>query len=88
MARSVSINGRTYAWPKQPVVVVCIDGSEPDYTELAIKAGALPWLAKALTQGSQLYRRMRGAELHQSQQPLHRHRRAAGGARHLRQLFL
>lgn len=52
MARSVSINGRTYAWPKQPVVVVCIDGSEPDYTDLAIKAGAMPWLAKALTQGS------------------------------------
>jgi phosphonoacetate hydrolase len=52
MTRTVSINGRTYAWPKQPVVVVCIDGSEPDYTELAIKAGAMPWLAKALTQGS------------------------------------
>ena len=33
-------------------------------------------------------RRLRGAELHQSQQPLDRHRRAARGARHLRQLLL
>ena len=52
MTRTVTINGRTYHWPKQPVVVVCIDGSEPDYTELAIKAGAMPWLARAVTQGS------------------------------------
>ncbi len=52
MTRSVTVNGRTYAWPKQPVVVICIDGSEPDYTELAIKTGAMPWLAKALQQGS------------------------------------
>ena len=35
------INGRNYAWPKNPVVVVCIDGSEPAYIEEAIKAGFL-----------------------------------------------
>ncbi|MCH8038588.1 MAG: phosphonoacetate hydrolase, partial [Proteobacteria bacterium] len=27
----VEVNGRSYAWPDAPVVVVCIDGSEPDY---------------------------------------------------------
>ncbi|HTZ80647.1 MAG TPA: phosphonoacetate hydrolase, partial [Stellaceae bacterium] len=54
MSRTVTINGRTYHWPKQPVVVVCVDGSEPAYTEEAIKAGEMPWLAKTVQQGSSL----------------------------------
>jgi phosphonoacetate hydrolase len=49
---SVTVNGRRYAWPKEPVVVVCIDGSEPDYTARAMAAGAMPWLAAALPQGT------------------------------------
>lgn len=53
MQTTVTVNGRSYAWPKQPVVVVCVDGSEPDYTEKAIGAGIMPWLAKALARGSQ-----------------------------------
>ncbi|MBI1986390.1 MAG: phosphonoacetate hydrolase [Rhodospirillales bacterium] len=36
---SVTVNGRTYAWPSRPVVVVCIDGSEPAYIEKAVAAG-------------------------------------------------
>ena len=35
----ISVNGRDYAWPKQAVVVVCIDGSEPAYIEQAIADG-------------------------------------------------
>src|SRR5229473_5097152 len=53
MKKPLSVNGRSYAWPKQPVVVVCVDGSEPDYTERAMAAGAMPWLAAALTRGSE-----------------------------------
>jgi len=53
MARSVTVNGRTYAWPKAPAVVVCVDGSEPDYTARAIEAGVMPWLEKALERGSE-----------------------------------
>ena len=53
MTRSVTVNGRTYAWPKAPAVVVCVDGSEPDYTERAMAAGAMPWLQKTLARGSQ-----------------------------------
>ena len=45
---AVTVNGREYAWPKQPVVVVCIDGSEPDYITEAIKAGAMPWMAQLI----------------------------------------
>lgn len=51
---SVSVNGRDYAWPKQTVVVVCIDGSEPAYIEQAIKDGVMPYMEKALAAGTDL----------------------------------
>jgi phosphonoacetate hydrolase len=40
----ITVNGRSYRWPKQPVVVVCIDGCEPDYVNQAIEAGVAPFL--------------------------------------------
>ncbi|GAA3470569.1 phosphonoacetate hydrolase [Nonomuraea roseola] len=43
-----SVNGRTYAKPVSPVVVICIDGSEPDYHVEAMAAGRMPWLSKVL----------------------------------------
>jgi len=52
---SVSVNGRDYQWPAKPVVVVCIDGSEPDYIEQAIAGGVMPWMQKVVSsQGSDL----------------------------------
>ncbi len=45
-SRPVSVNGRTYASPRQTVVVVCVDGCEPDYINQAIAAGRTPWLAR------------------------------------------
>ena len=30
MRKPLTVNGRSYAWPNQPVVVICVDGSEPD----------------------------------------------------------
>ena len=51
-ARSVFVNGRSYAWPERPVVAICIDGSEPAYTDAAIAAGAMPWLAAARGTGT------------------------------------
>lgn len=51
---TISVNGRTYAWPKHPLVVVCIDGSEPDYIEQAIAGGHMPYLENALKTGSDL----------------------------------
>ncbi len=51
----VSVNGRDYRWPDKPRVVVCIDGSEPDYIERAIAAGVMPWMRKVVEQqGSDL----------------------------------
>ena len=40
--KSVEVNGRTYRWPQQPLVVVCVDGCEPDYVNQAIGAGSAP----------------------------------------------
>ena len=56
----VEVNGRHYAWPSAPVVVVCIDGSEPGYggsdnggyIERAVAAGAMPYLAEVLKHGT------------------------------------
>lgn len=48
---SFSVNGRTYTTPDQPVVVICIDGSEPDYHREALRAGRMPWLADVLARG-------------------------------------
>jgi phosphonoacetate hydrolase len=40
----VTVNGRDYKWPQRPIVVVCVDGCEPDYISQAIEAGAAPFL--------------------------------------------
>ncbi|MDP1837816.1 MAG: alkaline phosphatase family protein, partial [Reyranella sp.] len=50
----ITVNGRTYRLPRQPVVVVCIDGSEPGYIEGAVEAGRAPWFAKVFEQGTSL----------------------------------
>jgi len=49
---SVSLHGRTYRPPAGPVVIVCVDGCEPDYVNLAIGAGAAPWFASLATRGT------------------------------------
>ena len=50
----ISVNGRVYRLPKQPTVVVCIDGSEPGYIEETVKAGRAPWFARVLKEGTNL----------------------------------
>jgi phosphonoacetate hydrolase len=50
--KALNVNGRTYAWPKHPTVIVCIDGSEPAYMDDAIAAGVMPWLKEARKNGS------------------------------------
>jgi phosphonoacetate hydrolase len=48
----LSVNGRSYRRPSRPVVVVCVDGSEPAYIPEAVRAGVAPFLGKVLSQGS------------------------------------
>jgi phosphonoacetate hydrolase len=48
----VQVNGRTYRWPQRPLVVVCVDGCEPDYINQAITAGSAPWMASLAGRGT------------------------------------
>ncbi len=47
----LDVNGRHYALPKHPTVVVCVDGCEPDYLAQAVAGGHTPWLARTLADG-------------------------------------
>jgi phosphonoacetate hydrolase len=59
-AKMVEVNGREYAWPENPLVVICIDGCEPDYLESdgggyierAMAAGAMPFVSRMLNTGT------------------------------------
>ncbi len=48
---AVELNGITYRWPRRPVVVVCIDGGDPAYTEHGLKDGILPNIARFMADG-------------------------------------
>ncbi|MCY4589167.1 MAG: phosphonoacetate hydrolase [Alphaproteobacteria bacterium] len=50
----VTVNGRSYTWPARPLVVVCIDGSAPDYVSRAIDAGCMPFVRDMLARGADL----------------------------------
>lgn len=51
---SLEINGRRYRWPDAPRVIVCIDGSEPDYIERAVADGVMPFMRGMLERGADL----------------------------------
>jgi phosphonoacetate hydrolase len=56
-APTLSVNGRSYRLPETgaaPVVVVCVDGCEPDYIAQAVASGRAPWLKRTLAQGTAL----------------------------------
>ena len=48
------VNRRHYRLPRQPTVVVCVDGCEPEYIAQAVAAGVAPWLARVLAEGTAL----------------------------------
>lgn len=48
----VVANDRSYRRPTKPVVVICIDGSEPGYIERAIEAGLCPNLDRIMKAGT------------------------------------
>ena len=50
----IDVSGRRYRLPSSPQVVVCIDGSEPDYTARAIEHGAAPFFARLMREGTPL----------------------------------
>ncbi len=50
----LTVNGRRYAAPRQPTVVICVDGCEPDYIAQAVAAGQMPTMKRWLREGTAL----------------------------------
>ena len=50
----VVVNGRSYARSDEPLVVLCVDGSEPAYHQEAIAAGAAPFFEKLVSSSTSL----------------------------------
>lgn len=50
----IAVNGRSYAAPRQPTVVVCVDGCEPDYIAQAVASGCMPTVKRWLAHGTAL----------------------------------
>lgn len=48
---SITINGRDYRWPAEPVVVVCVDGCQPEYLTQAIAQGRMPFISRLTSAG-------------------------------------
>ncbi len=46
MTEAVVVNGRTYAVPHRPVVVICFDGCDPAYVDRGLKDGVFPNLGR------------------------------------------
>jgi phosphonoacetate hydrolase len=49
--KTIQLNGVTYRWPRQPVVVVCIDGGDPAYIEQGLRDGIIPNIARFMREG-------------------------------------
>ena len=49
----ITVNGRIFNWPKRTLVVICLDGSEPSYTDEARKRGLMPNLEKLIAKGGE-----------------------------------
>ena len=56
----ITVNGRSYRLARQPTVVVCVDGCEPDYIAQAVGHGQMPWLNKVLGTGTALQKKEAG----------------------------
>jgi phosphonoacetate hydrolase len=54
MPQPITVNGRTYRWTDRPLVVVCVDGCEPDYITQAMEAGVAPYLRAMCDRGASL----------------------------------
>ncbi len=48
--KTIKLNGRSYKFPKHPLVVICVDGCQQEYIHAAISAGVAPFL-QGLMQG-------------------------------------
>lgn len=50
--KTLEVNGRSYRWMGHPIVVVCVDGCEPEYLTAVAKSGVAPYLKKIMSTGT------------------------------------
>ena len=50
-SREIRLNDVCYRWPERPVVVVCIDGGDPDYLDRALEGGIVSNMARFMRTG-------------------------------------
>ena len=51
VSEKIKLNEVEYAWPKRPVVVVCIDGGDPEYINEGVKEGIIPNIESFMNKG-------------------------------------
>jgi phosphonoacetate hydrolase len=51
VSNDVEVNGRRYRWPRQPGLVVTVDGGDPRYFDDALERGLMPALSDMLRGG-------------------------------------
>jgi len=51
VSEKIKLNEVEYAWPKRPVVVVCIDGGDPEYFIEGVKDGIIPNIESFMNKG-------------------------------------
>src|SRR5215510_15866933 len=47
----ITVNGKSYRWPKSPVVVILIDGGDPAYVRDGLARNVLPNFRRLMTRG-------------------------------------
>ena len=51
VSKKIKLNNIEYTWPKRPVVVVCIDGGDPEYINEGVKEGIIPNIESFINKG-------------------------------------
>lgn len=52
LLNQIEVNGRSYRWMREPLVVICVDGCSWAYLQAAANAGVAPFIARLLAGGS------------------------------------
>jgi len=47
----MELNDISYAWPRKPLALVCIDGGDPEYIEAGLRDGIIPNIARFMKEG-------------------------------------
>ncbi|KAH8646162.1 alkaline-phosphatase-like protein [Xylariales sp. PMI_506] len=50
-SRFIELHGKQYRYPEQPVVVVCVDGFDPEYLQTGCQDGILPTMSSWIQRG-------------------------------------